>query len=85
MSEERLKEIKDSIDLQLEACKIFKQDNELTLEELELYNEVVRLREIHNKALEWFKYADRNSLDKLYNILKQNNLTLEQLTGVENE
>ena len=84
MSEKRLKEIKDSIDFAYRfncdpAISIDFRDKE------ELYNEVVRLREIHNKALEWFKYADRNSLDKLYNILKQNNLTLEQLTGVENE
>lgn len=51
MSEERLKEIKDSIDLQIEVCKIFKQDNELTLEELELYNEVIRLRELFYRTI----------------------------------
>ena len=84
MSEKRLKEIKDSIDF----AHRFNCDPAISIDfrdKEELYNEVVRLREIHNKALEWFKYADRNSLDKLYNILKQNNLTLEQLTGVENE
>lgn len=87
MTEQRLKEIKDSIDFQLSVCDIpeYETSKLLAEEELELYNEVVRLRKIHNKALEWFKYADRNSLDKLYNILKQNNLTLEQLTGVENQ
>jgi hypothetical protein len=85
MTEERLEEIKDSIILQKIACKTNKEATKLIDEELELYNEVVRLREIHNKALEWFKYADRNSLDKLYNILKQNNLTLEQLGGVDND
>lgn len=86
MSEERLKEIKDSIDIGVRrTTDIDWYASERVVEELELYNEVVRLREIRNKALEWFKYADRNSLDKLYNILKQNNLTLEQLTGVENE
>lgn len=84
MSEERLKEIKDSIDFQLKIGAALNVIDETVKEELELYNEVVRLREIHNKALEWFKYADRNSLDKLYNILEQNNLTLEQLNGVEN-
>ena len=84
MTEERLKEIKHWIDLQ-RAYPILHDDGHLIEQKLELYNEVVRLREIRNKALEWFKYADRNSLDKLYNILKQNNLTLEQLTGVENE
>ena len=104
MTEERLKEIKDSIDLQLEACKIFKQDNELTLEELELYNEVVRLREIIKEAIKDVEenqiqneYTDRGGFrvkenkwwledsDILLGILKQYNLTLEQLNGVENE
>lgn len=95
MTEERLKEIKDSIDLQLEACKIFKQDNELTLEELELYNEVIRLKKIIDKTQEYiekkvicFKQGNllcELNVDDLLNILKQNNLTLEQLTGVENE
>lgn len=85
MTEERLKEIKDSIDFQNNIAMIRDYDRLFIDEELELYNEVVRLREIHNKALEWFKYADRNNLDKLYNILKQSNLTLEQLTGIAND
>ena len=74
-------------------------------EELELYNEVVRLREIIDNIKEELSddskfelfYADENintvmTLGAKYyreylldDILKQNNLTLEQLTGVENE
>lgn len=45
MSEERLKEIKDSIDFQLRLCEINKYDNDMIIEELELYNEVIRLNE----------------------------------------
>ena len=62
MTEERLKEIKDSIDFQLMIGTIKGHTLDVIKEEEELYNEVVRLKEI----------------------LEQNNLTLEQLTGVEN-
>ena len=44
MTEERLKKIKDSIDFQMAV--IFNSENDIFIqEELELYNEVVRLRE----------------------------------------
>ena len=72
--------------------------NVLVNEELELYNEVVRLREIIDKAtkeIEYFElqakhlddsiYLDETLTNKLLDILKQYNLTLEQLTGVDNE
>lgn len=47
MTEERLKEIKDSIDFQLDVCKITEQKlpNILALEEKELYDEVINLKE----------------------------------------
>ena len=116
MTEERLKEIKDSIDLQHRMAVRFDMDNDvigLIDEELELYNEVVRLREIIDKAIKDIeenthnvyasgyrdKWGNFETVDKtpiiikiyrknpkeLLDILKQNNLTLEQLTGVENE
>ena len=47
MSEERLKEIKDSINLQYEMSKRYDMDSdvmELLDEESELYNEVIRLK-----------------------------------------
>ena len=37
MTDKRLKEIKDSIDLQLEIAKQLNVDNELLMEEKELY------------------------------------------------
>ena len=49
MSEERLKEIKDSIDLQYDILTITKGSLELIEEEIELYNEVVRLKKENNK------------------------------------
>ena len=53
MSEERLKEIKDSIDFQLSVCDIpeYETSKLLAEEELELYNEVVRLKEIIDNAI----------------------------------
>ena len=90
MTEGRLKEIKDCIDLQ-RAYPILHDDGHLIEQKLELYNEVVRLREIINKA-NLFVETYLNNVDDIdvnmevvKDILKQNNLTLEQLTGVDNE
>lgn len=92
MSEERLKEIKDSIDFQLSVCDIpeYETSKLLAEEEIELYNEVVRLRKIidkinhvMNNQMDYHEFID--IVDAIDDILKQNNLTLEQLTGVENE
>lgn len=77
MTEERLKEIKDSIDLQLgfaRAIQLGTNTINILDEELELYNEVVRLREIIKEATK--EYWDG---------FKEDDLTLEQLNGVENE
>ena len=74
MTEERLKEIKDSIDFQREYYNVIQKEEFLFDEELELYNEVVRLRKIIDEATK--EYWDG---------FKEDDLTLEQLTGVENE
>ena len=52
MSEERLKEIKVSLDFQVTATKAMGYDETLLNEELELYNEVIRLREIVKEVAE---------------------------------
>jgi len=52
MNEERLKEIKDNIDFQFEIVKAKGYNKEALLftdEELELYNEVIRLKEENEK------------------------------------
>ena len=105
MTEERLKEIKDSIDCGKTGAKLQALKNAEVVydQELELYNEVVRLREIINKAKEYNKElckiydicsiersnADTNLIilenKEHLDILKQYNLTLEQLGGIENE
>lgn len=98
MTEERLKEIKDSIDFQLSVCDIpeYETSKLLAEEELELYNEVVRLRKIIKEATQKVSgtticglRAGRSVigtyLNELLDILNKSNLTLEQLTGVENE
>ena len=61
MSDERLKEIGDSIDLQLELCKQLKVDDEMLLEEKELYDYAIELK---NRISEAIRYLKNN---KLYN------------------
>lgn len=123
MTEERLKEIKDSIEFQKNITMIRDYDRTFINEEIELYNEVVRLREENEKIKKMNmhehqygsdmeeKYLiekEKNEMaislcneylyhddvcgnekninyEELKNVLKGNNLTLEQLTGVENE
>ena len=96
MTEERLKEIKDSIDFQREYYNTIQKEDFLFDEELELYNEVVRLREIINKVNNFIEKLEDNENSygdyeihyeikrDLLDIIKQNNQTLEQLTGVDN-
>ena len=90
MTEERLKKIKDSINFAHRiscdpAISMDFRDKE------DLYNEVVRLREIIDKANLFIEIYLNNvddidvNMQVVKDILKQNNLTLEQLTGVENE
>ena len=88
MTEERLKEIKDNIQCQYDFAKFVGEKNFLLDEELELYNEVVRLREIIDKVEDklycWGEVLDADFQKGMLDILKQNNLTLEQFTGVDN-
>ena len=90
MTEERLKEIKDSIYI---AHRI-SCDTAISMDfrdKEELYYEVVRLKEIIDKA-NLFIETYLNNVDDIdvnmqvvKDILKQYNLTLKQLTGVEND
>ena len=98
MSEERLKEIKDSIYIAHRiscdpAISTDFRDKE------ELYNEVVRLREIIKKIENKSKFINQyfsenkgiqfmqllNNQHEILDILKQYNLTLEQINGIDNE
>jgi len=56
MSEKRLNEIKNSINFQVIATKAYEYDETLINEEVELYDEVVRLREEN----EMLKEAQKN-------------------------
>lgn len=90
MTEERLKEIKDYADFEMKL--VLNEEKYIDVKLIkELYNEVVRLREIIDKA-NLFIETYLNNVDDIdvnmqvvKDILEQNNLTLEQLTGVENE
>jgi histidyl-tRNA synthetase len=46
MSDEKLQEIKDSIDFQLQYAKLVNYNDTIIREEQELYNEVIRLRKL---------------------------------------
>ena len=102
MTEERLKEIKDSIDFQEKIANAYNCGDVVIVlnEERELYNEVVRLREIIDKLekLELYIFEpdydwEENPIDnytpfninEYINTLNQSNLTLEQLTGIAND
>ena len=99
MVEKRLEEIKDSIDLHL---KLFDEQTyapglrQILNEEIELYNEVVRLRNIIDEVtkkitgtticgLRAGKSVIGLYLNELLNILNNSNLTIENLSGIENE
>lgn len=100
MTEERLKEIKDSVDFQLSVCDIpgYEYSKLLAEEELELYNEVVRLRERIKKIEDKLKFINQyfsenneiqfmqliNNQHEILDRLEQNNLTLEQINGIDN-
>ena len=59
MTEERLKEIKDSIDFQREYYNALQKEDFLFDEELELYNEVVRLRKLLNSKTIQYSMDDQ--------------------------
>lgn len=61
MSEERLKEIKDSIEFQMivEQNSGYKKEYSVLLqEEIDLYNEVIRLKQALNEIKEYVKNTD---------------------------
>ena len=66
MNEERLKEIKDNIDFQFEIVKAKGYNKEALLftdEELELYNEVIRLKEENEKIRKQNMYEHKYCSD----------------------
>lgn len=66
MTEERLKEIKDSIDYQKEVLIVHNMGTLCIDEELELYNEVIRLREIIEKiSVELNEYKEHEEMEYL--------------------
>lgn len=77
MTNERLKEIKDSIDFQLLLSKQLHTDDELILEEKELYDYIIELQTTVNnckgridKAIELLEKYGNGTFDKnLLNIL----------------
>ncbi len=106
MTEERLKEIKNSLDTPVWVFTqrtFAKSYMEIHLQqELELYNEVVRLRKLFYKTIHCiknfdyfegeikddlepmpFKYVMETDIDYLLRKLEENNLTLEQLGGID--
>ena len=84
MSEERLREIKDSINLQLELSKQLKVDNEIVLEERELFIEVIRLNNIINKAIDYMEYKEEDNKECSVCSVMTDNL-LENLKGSDKE
>ena len=70
MSEERLKEIKDSIDLQHDLLTIKGDSLELINEEIELYNEVVRLLE-ENRRLKQACKGDYEASQEIMGEMKE--------------
>ena len=63
MSEERLKEIKDMIDSDYDFCRYFGIDFAIPEKELELYNEVIRLREENEKIRKQNLYEHKYGSD----------------------
>ena len=68
MSEERLEEIKDSIEFQKRIVRAYGQDLLLVSEEQELYDEIIRLKEV-------IKFMN-NDLDKY---IKKNKDTIKYI------
>lgn len=83
MSEERLKEIKDSIDLDYDFCRKYGFEFAKPQRELELYNEVIRLKKRNKEIYEGFlatqeemsDYATR--IEKAVEYLKEMDTQLE--------
>lgn len=95
MTEERLKEIKDNMGIQLYSIENVHLDGKIIGEKWELYNEVVRLRDNNEMAIslcnEYLYHDDvcgnkkNTNYEELKNVLTRNNLTLEQINGIDNK
>lgn len=91
MTNERLEQIRDSVDFQLEMAELLKIDKEVILEEKELLDEIDRLREINGNAIEYIqneiqgnyfkRYDDEvyKMCEDLLNILNGNEELLEEV------
>ncbi len=64
MSEERYKQIKDSIELQILVKEQLAVDDELLQEELELLNVYEKLKDNWNKLKEWIGYMSTHTLQQ---------------------
>lgn len=87
MTDKRLKEIKDSIDLQLEIAKHLNVDNELLMEEKELYEYAEELKKQLEEIKEMHKDKDmaRYALDNEAKIDELNSQQKEFINYLEDE
>ena len=81
MTNERLKEIKDSIDFQKQYTIYKGFDMDLLQEEIDLYEEVVKLQERIDKAIEYLKdnHVSVNQLEAGTGLLNTKDYLLEIL------
>lgn len=89
MSEERLNEIRDSIEFQMQLQQSLgykSRYDDLLTEEIELYNEVIDLQERRKKAIEYLAKCNDNDVDtRFYSDKKpRKNILLEILKGEPN-
>lgn len=83
MTDKRLKEIKDSIDLQLEIAKHLNVDNELLMEEKELYEYAEELKKQLEEIKEMHKDMARYALDNEAKIDELNSQQKEFINYLE--
>ena len=69
MSEERLNEIKDSIDFQLRVCEINNYETDMIIEEKELYNEVLSNKMLIQELRDTID-NQKEEIDRLNNIIE---------------
>lgn len=88
MTEERLKEIADSISLQEQVMEAYGQDMLLVEEEKELYNEVIRLKKVLRSYGDWLEdqidfNEDSNNQDYLCAIYSIAYCKLQEFKEIE--
>ena len=81
MSEERLNEIKDSIDFQLRVCEINNYETDMIIEEKELYNEVLSNKILIQELRDTID-NQREKIKELENIKRK---TIDFLNGIITE